>query len=110
MLHLEVDESWVERKAGRMLKILRSTKDELVTFRLIGRLEGESLIELKRVMGLEASDPKLVLDLKDVTLVDQSAIGFLAHCEADSVILENCPAYIRDWVAAEKRRSRKRTP
>ena len=93
-----------------MLKILRSTKDELVTFSLIGRIESESLTELKRVMGLEASDHKLMLDLNDVTLVDQSAIGFLARCEADSVTLENCPAYIRDWVAAEKRRNRRRKP
>ena len=93
-----------------MLKILRSTKDEFVTFSLIGRIEGESLTELKRVMGLEASDPNLVLDLKDVTLVDQSAIRFLARCEADSVTLENCPAYIRDWVAAEKRRNEGLSP
>ena len=85
-----------------MLKILRSTKDESVMLTLIGRIEGENLEELKRVMGLEASGHNLVLDMKDVTLVDQSAIRFLARCEADSVTLENCPAYIRDWIAAER--------
>ena len=77
---------------------------------LIGRIEGENLAELKRVMGSEASGHNLVLDMKDVTLVDQSAIRFLARCEADSVTLENCPAYIRDWIAAEKRRNRRRKP
>ncbi len=45
--------------------------------------------------------------MKDVTLVDQSAIRFLARCEADSVTLENCPAYIRDWIAAERRRNKR---
>ena len=91
-----------------MLKILRSAKDESVILTLIGRIEGENLEELKRLVGSEASGHNLVLDMKDVTLVDQSAIRFLARCEADSLTLENCPAYIRDWVAAEKRRNTRR--
>jgi hypothetical protein len=99
-----------ERKANPMLKILRSNKDESVILTLIGQIEGENLEELKRLMGSEASSPNLVLDMKDVTLVDQSAIRFLARCEADSVTLESCPAYIRDWVAAEKRRNKRRKP
>ena len=77
---------------------------------VIGRIEGENLEELKRLLGSEADGHNLVLDMKDVTLVDQSAIRFLARCEADSVTLENCPAYIRDWIAAEKRRNRRRKP
>ena len=93
-----------------MLKILRSTRNDSVIFTLAGRIEGENLAELKRVMGLEAGDHNLVLDLKDVTLVDQSAIRFLARSEADSVTLENCPAYIRDWIAAEKRSNRMPKP
>jgi len=97
-----------------MLKILRkivtSTKDESVILTLIGRIEGENLEELKRLVGSEASGHNLVLDMKDVTLVDQSAIRFLARCEADSVTLENCPAYIRDWIAAEKRQNERRKP
>ncbi len=93
-----------------MLKILRSAKDESVILTLIGRIEGENLAELKRVVGLETIDHNLVLDVKDITLVDQSAIRFLARCEADSVTLENCPAYIRDWIAAEKRRNKRPNP
>jgi hypothetical protein len=93
-----------------MLKILKSTKNASVIFTLIGRVEGEDLEELKRVIGLEARDDKLVLDLKDVTLIDQLAIRFLTRCEAEDVTLENCPAYIRDWIAAEKHRSRSRRP
>lgn len=100
---------WVERKADPMLKILRSTKEKSVIFTLVGRIEGEYLEELIRVMGSEASRPDLVLDMKDVTLVDQSAIRFLAR-DVDSVTLENCPAYIRDWIAAEKRRKQKARP
>ncbi len=91
-----------------MLKILRSTKGESVILTVIGRIEGETLEELKRLLGSEAGGHNLVLDMKDVTLVDQSAIRFLARCEADSVTLENCPAYIRNWIAAEKGRNRRR--
>ena len=108
-MHHEIGNRWwVERKADPMLKILRSTKDESVILTLIGRIEGESLDELKRIRGAEASGHNLILDMKDVTLVDQSAIRFLVRCEADSVTLENCPAYIRDWIAAERRRNTRR--
>jgi anti-anti-sigma regulatory factor len=54
-----------------MLKILTSAKDESVILTLIGRIEGENLEELKRLMGSEASGPNLVLDMKDVILVNQ---------------------------------------
>ena len=93
-----------------MLKIVRSTKAESVILTLIGRIEGESLEELKRLMGSEASGHNLVLDMNDVTLVDQSAIRFLTRCESDSVTIENCPAYIRNWIAAEKHRNKRHKP
>jgi len=96
------------RKAKAMLKILRSTRDGSVVLGVIGRIEEESLAELKRVIWEETTDHNLVLDLKDVTLVDQAAIRFLARCETGSIVLENCPAYVRDWIAAERRRSRRR--
>jgi hypothetical protein len=89
-----------------MLKILRSSTNDYVILTLIGRLEGESLEEVKRVIDLEASSSKLVLDMKDVILLDQAAAQFLARCEADQVTLEHCPAYIRNWITAEKRRDR----
>jgi hypothetical protein len=44
---------------------------------------------------LKQGGQQLVLDLRDVTLVNQDAVEFLAGCEADSIKLENCPAYIR---------------
>jgi hypothetical protein len=94
--------SQAERKAKAMLKILRSTKDGSVVLSVIGRIEEESLAELKRVMGSEAANHHLVLDLKDVTLADQAAIRYLVHCEAEGIVLENCPPYIRDWITAEE--------
>jgi hypothetical protein len=98
----------LEERLAPMLKILRSTRDGSVNLTVIGRIEDENLAELKRIIDSEIADHNLVLDLKDVTLVDQSAIRFLARCEADRVTLENCPPYIRDWIAAEKRRTKRR--
>ena len=90
-----------------MLRIFRATQNNSVIFTPVGRIEGENLEALRRVIGLEARDDNLVLDLKDVTMVDQSAIRFLTRCEADSVVLENCPTYIREWISAEKHLNRR---
>jgi hypothetical protein len=97
-------------KGQPMLKILRSTKNGSVIFTLIGRIEGENLAELKRVIGLETRDHNLVLDLKDVMLVDQLAIRFLARCDAENVVLENCPGYVREWIMAERQQHRSVRP
>lgn len=93
-----------------MLRILRSTKNASVILTVIGHVEGENLTELKRVIGLEDRDHNLVLDLKDVTQIDQLAIRFLTRCEAEDVTLDNCPAYVREWIVAEKHRNRSRRP
>ena len=42
------------------------------------------------------------MDLKEVTLVDRKTVRFLARCESDNIKVENCPAYIREWIARER--------
>lgn len=84
-----------------MLKIERSGNGRVV-FTLSGRIEMEDVAELQRLFALEEFERHLVLDLKDVTLVDRDAVKFLARCEADSIKLENCPAYIREWLVSER--------
>ena len=90
-----------------MLKIKRSTNGKIV-FTLSGRIEIEDVAELQRLLALELADCNLVLDLSDVTLVDREAVKFLLHCEADSIELENCPPYIREWIQQEKARNGRR--
>ena len=41
-------------------------------------------------------------DLRDVRLADREAMRFLRGCEADGMKLENCPAYIREWLDREQ--------
>ena len=90
-----------------MLKIQRSANGRIV-FTLSGRIEAEDVKELRQLLALETSGQHLVLNLRDVTLVNQGAVDFLAGCEADSVKLENCPAYIREWIERVKGKTRTR--
>ena len=39
---------------------------------------------------------------RDVRLADRDALKFLRDCEADGMKLENCPAYVREWMEWEK--------
>ena len=85
-----------------MLKITRVANGEVV-FKLSGRMDVESLAELKTLFSVEASGRRIVLDLKDLTVVDQDVVSFLRCCEADSITLKNCPAYIREWITRERK-------
>jgi hypothetical protein len=110
VLHTTLGEtSGLARGVSSMLKILRLVKNESVNVTVVGRIEEEGLAELKRVMGAEGSDHHKILNLKDVTLVDQAAIRFLTRCEDEGIAFENCPPYIRDWITAERRRRKGRT-
>jgi anti-anti-sigma regulatory factor len=87
-----------------MLKITRAANGEVV-FTVSGRLDAENLAELKTLFEAEAGGRRITLDLKELTLVDQDAITFLERCEADSIQLKNCPAYIREWITRERGQS-----
>ena len=84
-----------------MLKIKR-TANGAVVFTLSGRMDEENVAELKTLFGSEPKDRRMVLDLKDLTLVDREAVRFLESCETDSIKIKNCPAYIREWITRER--------
>jgi hypothetical protein len=86
------------------LRIEKSNGAGLVEFTLTGRIEALDVEELQRLLDLEEGARHIALDLQDVTLVDRDAVKFLARCEADGIGLENCPAYIREWIAGEENR------
>jgi anti-anti-sigma regulatory factor len=84
-----------------MLKITRTANGEVV-WTLSGRMDAENVIELKSLFKSEAEGRRIVLDLKDLTLVDREAVRFLESCETDSIKIKNCPAYIREWITRER--------
>ena len=88
-----------------MLKIKRAANGEVV-FTLSGRLDAENVAELTTLFGSEPKGRRIVLDLKDLTLVDREAVRFLKSCETDSIQIKNCPAYIREWITRERAGSR----
>lgn len=86
---------------GQMLKITRAVNGEVV-FTVSGRLHAENLAELETLFSSEASGRRISLDLKELTRVDQDAVRFLMRCEAHNIQLNNCPAYIREWITRER--------
>jgi anti-anti-sigma regulatory factor len=84
-----------------MLRITRAANGEVV-FKLSGRMDAEKVGELEKLFSAEASGCRIVLDLGDLTLVDQDVVSFLRRCEADGIELKNCPAYIREWIVGEQ--------
>ena len=84
------------------LRIEKLESEKKVTFVVSGRLDALGLVELGRLVDDNKKERRFSLDLKDVRLVDRSAVRFLAFCESTGMSLENCPAYIRDWILREE--------
>ena len=83
------------------LKIEKDSQGGKTTIRLIGHFQSEHVGELKK--QLQDSGPRLVLDLKEVTVIDVEVVRFLGACKADGVKIVHCPPYIRKWMAQERK-------
>jgi hypothetical protein len=83
-------------------RIEATARGKCTVFILSGRIEGLAIAELRRLFELQTDYPDIVLDLKDVGVVDREVMRFLMSCEADGVKLESCAPYIREWMEREK--------
>ena len=83
-------------------RIETAARGRFTQFILSGRIEKEAIAELRRLFELQSDYRDIVLDLKDVGVVDRDVMHFFARCEADGVKLENCAPYIREWMEREK--------
>ena len=90
-----------------MLRIERSANGQVV-FTLSGRMQAEDIEQFRQLLVVETPGQPLMFNLRDVTLVNQDAVAFLAGCEAKGIKLESCPLHIRNWIDQEKRRDRRR--
>jgi anti-anti-sigma regulatory factor len=84
-----------------MLRIQREANGEVV-LKISGRLDGENLAELKKLIDSEGGDRSIILDLRELTLVDHKVVGFLRECDSDGIELKNCPPYICEWIARQR--------
>jgi anti-anti-sigma regulatory factor len=86
------------------LRIQRLAKRHGAIFILCGRIDAKEVPELQRLMAAEGQK-YVVLDLKEVKLIDREAVRFLARCKENGIKVENCPAYIREWMLREETQS-----
>jgi anti-anti-sigma regulatory factor len=83
-------------------RIETAARGRFTVFALSGRIETQAIAELRRLLELQTNWRDIVLDLKDVTVVNRDVMRFFVSCEADGVKLENCTPYIREWMGREK--------
>lgn len=77
-----------------------SIQGDLAVFLLSGRIEGEGIPQLENLISTEKR--QVVLDLGEVTLAGLAGVRFLARCEQTGIKIQNCPAYIREWISREQ--------
>ena len=85
-----------------MFKITRSTHSGTTTLALSGRVGLSHLPDLRRFVDVERGQG-IVLDLREVNLVDLEVVRFLVECEAEGIRVVHCPAYVQEWMVREKR-------
>lgn len=84
------------------LRIQRSVERERVVFTLVGRIQAGQVPELIALFESESAQQEIVLDLKNVRLIDRDVVRFLAQSEAGGAGLRNCSGFIREWITQEK--------
>jgi len=85
-----------------MLKIQRTTDRAAIVLTVSGRLAAENVSELCESLDAIPGGAAVVLDLADLVLADRDVVRLLRTLEArERIVLRNCPAYVRIWMAAE---------
>jgi anti-anti-sigma regulatory factor len=83
-----------------MFKIEKLTEGTISVLRLVGRISTHHLDELRKLIA--DAEPRVKLDLSEVTLVDVDVIRFLGDQERKGVELANCSRYVREWIQREQ--------
>jgi hypothetical protein len=81
--------------------------DAIVALCISGRITKLEVDVLRDLIEEEATP--VAIDLKNVVLVDQEAVRFLAQREIDGTVLRNCPPHIREWVTRERAETMERS-
>jgi hypothetical protein len=65
-------------------------------------MEEEGRAQLETLIRSEANGRRIVLDLKDLTLIGRDVISFLERWEAEGIALKNCAGYVREWITRSR--------
>jgi hypothetical protein len=82
-------------------RIETAARGKCRVFILSGRIEELAIAELRRLFELQTDYRGIVLDLREVGVVDREVMRFFMSCEADGVKLEHCTPYLREWMERE---------
>jgi hypothetical protein len=82
-------------------RIETAARGRFTVFILSGRFEKEAIAELSRLFEDQTDYRDIILDLKDVGVIDRDVMRYFVLCEADGVKFENCASYIREWMDKE---------
>ena len=82
-------------------RIESAARGNFTLFILSGRIEKSAIAELRRLFERQTDYQDVVLDLKDVSVIDREVMRFFLRCKAVGVKLENCTPYIREWMERE---------
>jgi hypothetical protein len=81
-------------------RVQRSTVDDGIVLMLSGDIAGDHTADLETLVDADGTGP-IVLDLKEVSVVDRAGVLLLARSEARGSTLLNCPSYVREWIQRE---------
>ena len=80
------------------LNIQRSAIGRSAIFALSGRTNGDQKAQLLELIELESGSHEVVLDLKEVRIVDYEVVKFPGQCEKNGVRPQSCSTFVRDWI------------
>jgi acylglycerol lipase len=82
-------------------RIQRALTEDAVVLTVSGDIATGREAELRALLDAEIDRP-VILDLKDLAVVDRAGLLLLAGCEAGGARLTNCPGYVREWIERER--------
>ena len=85
-----------------MLRITRHSASAATTLTVSGRIGSKQLADLRRLIEEERTQD-IVLDLREVSLVDVEVVRFSIQCESGGIRIDCCPAYVPKWMVRENR-------
>ena len=76
------------------------TPEGFIVLRVSGRIDCASAEVLQELAENEKRGKgRLALDLTEVTVVSLEAVRALTVAETSGIELQNCPAYVREWIS-----------
>jgi acylglycerol lipase len=82
-------------------RIQRALTGQAVVLTVSGDIATGREAELQALLDAETDRP-VILDLKDLAVVDRAGLRLLARCELRGARLTNCPGYVREWIERER--------